>query len=69
MPLPSYCTAVNCLCILTKIVSPSNLSCMQDIANVRDAMLGAVGSAWQGARDATVEVMNYQYGPQVRELR
>jgi hypothetical protein len=37
----------------------------QDIAAVRDAVLDAAGNAWQGARSATVDVMNYQYGEQV----
>lgn len=40
---------------------------VQDIAAVRDAVLDAAGSAWQGARSATVDVMNYQYGEQVRK--
>ncbi|WIA37760.1 hypothetical protein OEZ86_014635 [Tetradesmus obliquus] len=38
---------------------------LRDIAAVRDAVLDAAGSAWQGARSATVDVMNYQYGEQV----
>jgi hypothetical protein len=44
------------------------LLCLQDIAAVRDAVLDAAGNAWQGARSATVDVMNYQYGEQVRLL-
>jgi hypothetical protein len=35
---------------------------------VRDAVLDAAGNAWQGARSATVDVMNYQYGEQVSFL-
>lgn len=34
----------------------------QDIAAVRDAMVGAVGTAWSGLKDATVEVFDHQYG-------
>jgi hypothetical protein len=28
-------------------------------------MLDAAGNAWKGARDATVDVMSYQYGGEV----
>ncbi|KAF8058434.1 sbpA [Scenedesmus sp. PABB004] len=38
---------------------------LRDIAAVRDAVLGAAGSAWAGARAATVDVMEYQYGGEV----
>lgn len=38
----------------------------QDIAAVRDAVLAAAGDAWQGVRAATVDVMSYQYGQEVR---
>jgi len=37
----------------------------QDIAAVRDAMLDAAGNAWSGMREATVDVMAYQYGSEV----
>jgi hypothetical protein len=38
---------------------------LQDIASVRDAMLDAAGNAWSGMREATVDVMSYQYGNEV----
>eukprot|EP00775_Hariotina_reticulata_P005789 gene5789-6028_t len=41
------------------------LELLRDVAAVRDAMLAAAGSAWQGARAATVDVMQYQYGSEV----
>lgn len=45
------------------------LSLPQDIAAVRDAVLSAAGNAWHGARVATVDVMNYQYGTEVQLSR
>lgn len=39
---------------------------LQDIAAVRDAMLDAAGQAWTGARAATVDVLQYQYGGEVK---
>ena len=36
----------------------------QDIAAVRDAMVNAVGTAWGGLKDATVDVFEHQYGEQ-----
>lgn len=36
----------------------------QDIAAVRDAMVGAVGTAWSGLKEATVDVFDHQYGAQ-----
>lgn len=47
-----------------RVLAPRSL--VQDIAAVRDAMLDAAGQAWQGAREATVDVMQYQYGGEVR---
>jgi hypothetical protein len=40
----------------------------QDIAAVRDAMLDAAGNAWSGMREATVDVMQYQYGNEVASV-
>eukprot|EP00878_Enallax_costatus_P023477 GHUV01024973.1.p1 GENE.GHUV01024973.1~~GHUV01024973.1.p1 ORF type:complete len:414 (+),score=146.25 GHUV01024973.1:1024-2265(+) len=47
------------------VVGGIGMEVMRDIAAVRDAVLAAAGSAWQGARVATVDVMNYQYGGEV----
>jgi len=43
---------------------PANPRPQQDVAAVRDAMLNAVGTAWGGLKEATVEVFEHQYGDQ-----
>lgn len=49
-----------------KLVGGIGMELLRDVAAVRDAMLEAAGNAWKGVRDATVDVMQYQYGPEVR---
>lgn len=35
---------------------------------MRDAMLDAAGNAWSGMREATVDVVQYQYGNEVASV-
>lgn len=47
-----------------KAVGGVGMEILRDIAAVRDAMVNTVGTAWNGLKEATVEVFDYQYGDQ-----